>query len=115
MKGSYNNSWSPSGSDAGTIVELRFSENSKTVLEKQDGPRFDDSNSNIYMAKLQYKPDLISLSEINGLYFRDKGSFTINDKIKNKVLFDTKKIKDDSYKESRLADMIDKMNTEDPI
>lgn len=72
-------------------------------------------NPNIYMAKLQYKPDLISLSEINGLYFRDKGSFAINDKIKNKVLFDTKKIKDDSYKESRLADMIDKMNTEDPI
>jgi hypothetical protein len=72
-------------------------------------------NPNIYMGKLQYKPDIISLSEINGLYFRDKGSFTIDDKVKNKVIFDTKKIKEDSYKVEKLQDMIDTMNSEDPI
>lgn len=72
-------------------------------------------NPNIYMGKLQYKPDIISLSEINGLYFRDNGSFTIDDKVKNKVIFDTKKIKEDSYKVEKLQDMIDTMNREDPI
>jgi hypothetical protein len=72
-------------------------------------------NPNIYMGKLQYKPDVISLSEINGLYFRDNGSFTIDDKVKNKVIFDTKKIKEDSYKVEKLQDMIDTMNREDPI
>ena len=72
-------------------------------------------NPNIYMGKLQYKPDVISLSEINGLYFRDNGSFTIDDKVKNKVIFDAKKIKEDSYKVEKLQDMIDTMNREDPI
>ena len=72
-------------------------------------------NPNMYMGKLQYKPDVISLSEINGLYFRDNGSFTIDDKVKNKVIFDAKKIKEDSYKVEKLQDMIDTMNREDPI
>ena len=72
-------------------------------------------NPNIYMGKLQYKPDIISLSEINGLYFRDNGSFTIDDKVKNKVIFETKKIKEDFYKVEKIQDMVDTMNSEDPI
>ena len=72
-------------------------------------------NPNIYMGKLQYKPDIISLSEINGLYFRDNGSFTIDDKVKNKIIFDTNKIKEDSYKVEKLQEIIDTMNREDTI
>ena len=72
-------------------------------------------NPNCFLGQLEYKPDLVTLSEINGLYFRDANSFTIESSIKKKVETDTFNIKREDYKKRVQEEENERMNTEDPI
>ena len=72
-------------------------------------------NPNCFLGQLEYKPDLITLSEINGLYFRDSNSFTIDSSIKKKINIDTHTIKKNDYKKRGLEEEIARLNREDPI
>ena len=73
------------------------------------------NNPNCYLGQLQYKPDLISLSEINGLYFKDSNKFTITHNIKNKVSLETVEIRKKEYEKKILDEEIDRLNREDPL
>ena len=42
-------------------------------------------NPNIFLGKLEYKPDILSLTELQALYLRDKNSFLIDGNIRKKV------------------------------
>ena len=92
-----------------------LSDKNKVLKKKRHHKHYNIIEVNSLKKGLEYKPDIISLSEINGLYFRDNGSFTIDDKVKNKIIFDTNKIKEDSYKVEKLQEIIDTMNREDTI
>ena len=72
-------------------------------------------NPNCFLGKLEYKPELITLSEINGLYFRDANSFTIDSNIRKKINIDTYTIKEEDYKKRAQEEENDRMNTEDTI
>jgi hypothetical protein len=72
-------------------------------------------NPNCFLGRLEYKPDSISLSEINGLYLKNKNSFTIDDKIRKKIYLDAFNLRKKAYDEKKLQDKIDELNEEDPI
>ena len=72
-------------------------------------------NPNLYLGKLEYKPDTMPMSEINALYLRDKGSFTIDGNIKRNVGLDTMKIRRQEYKDRMLQDEELTMDETDPL
>ena len=55
------------------------------------------------------------IGEINGLYFRDSNSFTIESSLKKKIESDTFNIKREDYKKRTQEEENERMNTEDPI
>ena len=72
-------------------------------------------NPNLFLGKIEYKPDILPLHELNALYLRDKDSFTLDNSIRNQVNMDTMKIRKDEYKNKILEDEIKKMNQNDPL
>ena len=72
-------------------------------------------NPNIFLGKLEYKPDIISLTELQALYLRDKNSFTIDGNLRKKVNMETMNIRKKQYKETIIKDQVAKMNETDPL
>jgi hypothetical protein len=72
-------------------------------------------NPNIFLGKLEYKPDVISLTELHALYLRDKDSFTIDGNLRKKVNMETMKIRKNQYKEKILQDKLARINLTDPL
>tara|TARA_B100000768_G_C11263671_1_gene369985 strand:- start:934 stop:2013 length:1080 start_codon:yes stop_codon:yes gene_type:complete len=67
-------------------------------------------NPNCFLGKLQYKPDTTNLNELNGLYTKDKNSFSINSTIRNKVILDAIEIRKEQFKKKKLKTLEDYYN-----
>ena len=72
-------------------------------------------NPNIFLGKIEYKPDVISLTELHALYLRDKNSFTIDGNLRKKVNMETMKIRKKQYKDRIIKDELARMNETDPL
>ena len=47
------------------------------------------TQSNLFVGKIEYKPDILPLSELNALYLRDKNSLTLDNSIRNQINIET--------------------------
>lgn len=72
-------------------------------------------NPNLFLGKLEYKPDVISLTELHALYLRDKDSYTLNNTIRNKVNMETMKIRNLEYDKKINQELEQEMNEKDPL
>lgn len=72
-------------------------------------------NPNIFLGKIEYKPDILSLTELQALYLRDKNSFLIDGNIRKKVNMETMNIRKKQYKEAIIKDELAKMDETDPL
>ena len=72
-------------------------------------------NPNIFLGKLEYKPDTIPLTELHALYLRDKDSFTIDGNLRKKINIETMNIRKKEYKEKIIEDELKKMDKTDPL
>jgi hypothetical protein len=72
-------------------------------------------NPNCFLGKLEYKPDIIPMTEINALYLRDKDNFIINSEIRNNINLEIKELRKKEYTNKIIEDETRKMNIEDPI
>ena len=72
-------------------------------------------NPNLFLGKIEYKPDVIPLTELHALYFRDKDSFTLDNSIRNNVNMETMKIRKLEYKNKIMDDKLAEINENDPL
>jgi hypothetical protein len=72
-------------------------------------------NPNIFLGKIEYKPDIISLTELQALYLRDKDSFLIDGNIRKKVNMETMNIRKRQYKDIIIKDELARMEQTDPL
>ena len=72
-------------------------------------------NPNIFLGKIEYKPNIISLTELQALYLRDKNSFLIDGSLRKKVNLETMTIRKNQYKNKIIEDKLAKINETDPL
>ena len=72
-------------------------------------------NPNLFLGKLEYKPDVVSLAELNAIYIRDKNSLNIDGNMRKKINLETMHIRRDEYATEIINDEIENMNQQDPI
>tara|TARA_B100000795_G_C22800455_1_gene441607 strand:+ start:2175 stop:3008 length:834 start_codon:yes stop_codon:yes gene_type:complete len=72
-------------------------------------------NPNCFLGRLEYKPDIIPLSEIKTLYLRDKDRFTIDGEIRKNINLDTMNIRKKEYTDKIIEDEIRIMNSADSV
>ena len=72
-------------------------------------------NPNLFLGKIEYKPDVIPLTELHALYLRDKDSFTLDNTVRNKVNMETMKIRKLEYKNKIMDDKLSEINENDPL
>ena len=72
-------------------------------------------NPNIFLGKIEYKPDIISLTELQALYLRDKNSFLIDGSLRKKVNLETMSIRKKQYRDKIKEDELARMDETDPL
>lgn len=72
-------------------------------------------NPNLFLGKLEYKPDVVSLAELNAMNIRDKNSLKIDGSMRKKINLDAMFIRKDEYATEIINDEIENMNRSDPI